>query len=233
MHAVRAEPSHRGIAGAPRRRRCPSLRISRQRRRPARSEREGTCGDGHDGGRASAAYADLVAGLLDARPDPATERFDAELAAAEADGRIDAADRPVLRWWQREACAPSSSTRGSSLPPDAAGAGAGRGRRRPRGRGDAPRPGPARSPTTRPASRPDVAGGRRTTAPTTPRPPDAEQPARRPPSRAAPTDARRRRPVDEHRRDRRTPAAPARDLSEHRRRLLVAGLTRSGTARRH
>ena len=36
-----------------------------------------------------AAYADLVSGLLDLRTDPATERFDAELAAAEDQGRID------------------------------------------------------------------------------------------------------------------------------------------------
>lgn len=48
------------------------------------------------------AYGDLVAGLLDVRRDPATERFDAELAAAEEDGRIDAQTARVLRWWQRE-----------------------------------------------------------------------------------------------------------------------------------
>ncbi len=50
-----------------------------------------------------AAYADLVAGLLDLRSDPATERFDAELAAAEDEGRIDPQTAKVLRWWQREA----------------------------------------------------------------------------------------------------------------------------------
>ncbi len=49
-----------------------------------------------------AALADLVAGLLDARADPATARFDAELEAAEAAGRIDAATARLLRWWQRE-----------------------------------------------------------------------------------------------------------------------------------
>jgi hypothetical protein len=48
------------------------------------------------------AYGDLVAGLLDVRRDPATQRFDAELAAAEDDGRIDAQTARVLRWWQRE-----------------------------------------------------------------------------------------------------------------------------------
>src|SRR6478609_4802720 len=49
------------------------------------------------------AYADLVAGLLDVRTDPATDRFDAELAAAEEDGRVDPQTAKVLRWWQREA----------------------------------------------------------------------------------------------------------------------------------
>ena len=55
------------------------------------------------GGRdREAALAELVGGLLDARRDPALERFDAELAAAEADGRIDPRTARVLRWWQRE-----------------------------------------------------------------------------------------------------------------------------------
>jgi hypothetical protein len=49
------------------------------------------------------AYGELVAGLLDVRHDPATERFDAELAAAEQDGRVDLQTAKVLRWWQREA----------------------------------------------------------------------------------------------------------------------------------
>jgi hypothetical protein len=48
------------------------------------------------------AYSDLIAGLLDVRNDAATERFDAELTAAEEDGRIDAQTSKVLRWWQRE-----------------------------------------------------------------------------------------------------------------------------------
>jgi hypothetical protein len=48
------------------------------------------------------ALGDDVAGLLDARHDPATERFDAELAAAEAEGRIDHRTSRLLRWWQRE-----------------------------------------------------------------------------------------------------------------------------------
>jgi hypothetical protein len=48
------------------------------------------------------AYSDLLTALLDVRLDPATDRFDAELEAAEADGRIDPATAKVLRWWQRE-----------------------------------------------------------------------------------------------------------------------------------
>ena len=48
------------------------------------------------------AYADLVAGLLDVRTDAASTRFDAEIAAAEEEGRIDAQTAKVLRWWQRE-----------------------------------------------------------------------------------------------------------------------------------
>jgi hypothetical protein len=50
----------------------------------------------------SAAYAELVGGLLEARHDAASARFDAEIAAAEADGRIDERTARVLRWWQRE-----------------------------------------------------------------------------------------------------------------------------------
>ena len=46
-------------------------------------------------------WSDLVGGLLDARIDPATARFDAELSAGLADGSLteDAAHR--LRYWQR------------------------------------------------------------------------------------------------------------------------------------
>ncbi len=47
------------------------------------------------------AYADLVGGLLDARLDPATERFDAELAAAVADGTVPPEVARTLRFWQR------------------------------------------------------------------------------------------------------------------------------------
>jgi hypothetical protein len=50
----------------------------------------------------SSAYAELVSGLLEARHDAASARFDAEVSAAEADGRIDERTARVLRWWQRE-----------------------------------------------------------------------------------------------------------------------------------
>jgi hypothetical protein len=47
------------------------------------------------------AYADLVGGLLDARLDPATEHFDAELSAALAAGTVTAEAARTLRFWQR------------------------------------------------------------------------------------------------------------------------------------
>lgn len=56
---------------------------------------------GSDSARYSA-YADLVAGLLDARDQTAEARFDQELADAEASGRIDPDTARILRWWQRE-----------------------------------------------------------------------------------------------------------------------------------
>jgi hypothetical protein len=48
-------------------------------------------------------YADLVAGLLDARDDPATDRFDEELAAAVERGDLSADLARRLRFWQRAA----------------------------------------------------------------------------------------------------------------------------------
>ncbi len=49
----------------------------------------------------SSAYADLVGGLLDARTDPATERFDAELAVFVTNGTVTAEAARTLRFWQR------------------------------------------------------------------------------------------------------------------------------------
>lgn len=48
-------------------------------------------------------WSDLVDGLLDARADPATARFDAELAAAVAAGELSARTAQRLRFWQRAA----------------------------------------------------------------------------------------------------------------------------------
>ncbi|MFZ0322899.1 MAG: hypothetical protein WAN48_02080 [Actinomycetes bacterium] len=50
----------------------------------------------------AAAYGDLVAGLLDARDDRATRRFDAELSDAVEDGLVDPDVARRLRWLQRE-----------------------------------------------------------------------------------------------------------------------------------
>jgi hypothetical protein len=47
------------------------------------------------------AYADLVGGLLDARTDPATERFDAELAVFVTNGTVTPEAARTLRFWQR------------------------------------------------------------------------------------------------------------------------------------
>lgn len=44
----------------------------------------------------------VVSSLLDAREDHATARFDAEIMAAEAEGRVDAVTARTLRWWQRQ-----------------------------------------------------------------------------------------------------------------------------------
>lgn len=55
-----------------------------------------------DGARGSL-WSDLVNGLLDARTDPATARFDAELAAAVAAGELSRRTAQRLRFWQRAA----------------------------------------------------------------------------------------------------------------------------------
>jgi len=47
------------------------------------------------------AYADIVGGLLDARLDPATRCFDAELATALDAGTVTAEVGRTLRFWQR------------------------------------------------------------------------------------------------------------------------------------
>jgi hypothetical protein len=155
-----------------------------------------------------AALADLVAGLLDARTDPATERFDAELVAAEDAGRIDPQTAKVLRWWQREAQRSLVDHARIVLPPtllalEQAASGADR-------EVDAAAASWARAvaddsdPAT-PATTPSAAAA----------PPAAADP------RATPEPVPDDTPEE--------PLPPPADLSEHRRRLLVAGLTRVRT----
>jgi hypothetical protein len=64
-----------------------------------------------------AAYAEAVAALLDATPREATERFDAELAAALTSGRIDTELARSLRWWQRETVRAVRDHAAAVLPP--------------------------------------------------------------------------------------------------------------------
>jgi hypothetical protein len=147
-----------------------------------------------------AAFSDLVGGLLDARTDPATDRFDAELSAAEDDGRIDPQTAKVLRWWQREAQRAMVEHAQAVLPTtllalEQAASGADREVR-------ASAASWARAVADEPSQVPPVSQR--------PDPPAAGSHDR---------PAAARRPDEE-------PLTPPADLSEHRRRLLVAGLTR-------
>jgi hypothetical protein len=63
-----------------------------------------------------AAFRDIVAGLLDARRDRTTQRFDDELAAAVRAG-LDIATARRLRWWQRESLNALSDHAAEVLPP--------------------------------------------------------------------------------------------------------------------
>jgi hypothetical protein len=146
------------------------------------------------------AYADLVAGLLDVRADPATDRFDAELAAAEEDGRVDPQTAKVLRWWQRESLRALVDHARTVVPPtllaiEQAAGGAGREAEE------------ASQSWARAAG--DDLGGRATTS------------TRGEPAGPVAGPSRPDPPVAQER-----PVPPPTDLAEHRRRLLVAGLTR-------
>ena len=139
------------------------------------------------------AYADLVAGLLDLRSDPATERFDAELAAAEEDGRIDPQTAKVLRWWQRESLRTMVEHASSVVPPtmlalERAASGSER--------------------EVEVSAQSWARAGHHTE--------DSDA--------AAPTDTGARLDADDE--SDHSDVPPPTDLSEHRRRLLVAGLTR-------
>lgn len=161
-----------------------------------------------------AALSDLVAGLLDARSDPATDRFDAELAAAEDDGRVDAQTAKVLRWWQREALRAVVEHARVVLPPtllaleqSAAGAdreAAASAASWARAVGDDTDPDGGTPPTP----------GRRSTS-------SAQSLGAGPPVVREPDPEPEPAPDE--------PLTPPADLSEHRRRLLVAGLTRVRT----
>ena len=63
------------------------------------------------------ALTDVVLSIVDTRPDPATEHFDAALAAAVAEGRLDAATARTLRWWQRESVRGVRGYLADALPP--------------------------------------------------------------------------------------------------------------------
>ncbi len=65
----------------------------------------------------TSAYADLITGVLDARSDAATQAFDAEIAVAESEGRLDARTARALRWWQRESLRALVEHSRTALPP--------------------------------------------------------------------------------------------------------------------
>lgn len=157
----------------------------------------------------TSAYADLVAGVLDARSDAATQAFDAEIAVAESEGRIDARTARALRWWQRESLRSLVEHGRTALPPALAALGQAQADAA-RGASDAAESwaravgDPALPPPTRAAP---------------PRPsPDLRRPAAPAPGAAA-TAAEARSPLGD-----KTLAAPP-DLRERRRRLIVAGLS--------
>ncbi|MFI5100237.1 MAG: hypothetical protein ACHQE5_06945, partial [Actinomycetes bacterium] len=193
-----------------------------------------------------AALSDLVAGLLDARVDPATERFDAELAAAEEDGRLDPQTAKVLRWWQREALRALVEHARVVLPPtllalEQAAAGADR-------EAEASAASWARAVAEEgdPDGGTPPGGGRRSTerdhgVPTVWRPSevdvrdstgdeagaeDTEDAEDTEGAEDAEDAADLDRPADAADDSPEPPLTPPADLSEHRRRLLVAGLTR-------
>lgn len=62
------------------------------------------------------AIAQALEALFAARHDDATARFDSELAAAAADGRVDEETARTLRWWQRESVRGARSYLADLLP---------------------------------------------------------------------------------------------------------------------
>jgi hypothetical protein len=177
-----------------------------------------------------AALSDLVAGLLDARLDPATDRFDSELAAAEQDGRIDGQTAKVLRWWQRESQRALVEHARVVLPPtllalEQAASGAGReveasAASWARAAADEPDDGGGTPPGGPRGRSTATSGGRTTTVPLREEPGTGE-------SEDADDTAD---DTDDTSDDTESVLTPPADLSEHRRRLLVAGLTRVRTS---
>jgi len=200
-----------------------------------------------------AALSDLVAGLLDARLDPATDRFDAELAAAEQDGRIDSQTAKVLRWWQRESQRALVEHARVVLPPtllalEQAASGAGReveasAASWARAAADEPDDDGGTPPGgSRRRSR-DASGGRTTTVPLREerRADSADEDTDDLADDGGGADADSPEDIGEgigddvayeltDGDDSDTVLTPPADLSEHRRRLLVAGLTRVRTS---
>lgn len=154
----------------------------------------------------TSAYADLVAGVLDARSDAATQAFDAEIAVAESEGRIDARTARALRWWQRESLRSLVEHSRTALPPALAALG--------QAQADA-----ARGTADAAESWARAVGD--TTAPPPPGP-DLRRPA--PPAPSVVASAAEAAEAPRSSLSDVTLAAPP-DLRERRRRLIVAGLS--------
>lgn len=162
----------------------------------------------------TSAYADLVAGVLDARSDSATQAFDAEIAIAESEGRIDARTARALRWWQRESLRALVEHSRTALPPALAALGQAQADST-RGTADAAESWARAVGDTGVAS--PLPSERRPAPEPTPSPAPADAPA------VSVTD-RPRPQVQPQAQPERTLAAPP-DLRERRRRLIVAGLS--------
>jgi hypothetical protein len=76
----------------------------------------GTASSGNNPAVRALAIAQALEALFAARHDDATARFDAELTAAIAEGRIDDETARTLRWWQRESVRGARSYLADLLP---------------------------------------------------------------------------------------------------------------------
>jgi hypothetical protein len=73
-------------------------------------------GSADNPGARALAIGQALEALFAVRRDDATARFDAELAAAVADGRVDDETARTLRWWQRESVRAARSYLADLLP---------------------------------------------------------------------------------------------------------------------